>query len=109
VLTGALLQRCLNVAGTGEYVDRRVITRIGSTASDYLIACGIASIKIFKIADFWMPLLFLSLVGIAYSVAMLWFVGQKIYRNFWFDRIVFTYGWNTRVVASGYTLLRVVA
>jgi ESS family glutamate:Na+ symporter len=108
VLTGALLQRCLNVAGTGEYVDRRVITRIGSTASDYLIACGIASIKIFKIADFWMPLLFLSLVGIAYSVAMLWFVGQKIYRNFWFERSVFTYGWNTGVVASGYTLLRVV-
>jgi ESS family glutamate:Na+ symporter len=36
------------------------------------------------------------------------FVGKKIFHNFWFERSIFCYGWNTGVVAMGVTLLRVV-
>src|SRR5262249_42921959 len=35
---GACLQKGLDLLGLGRYVDRRVIARIGSAVSDYLIA-----------------------------------------------------------------------
>ena len=82
--------------------------RIGSSTSDFLIAFGVASIKLGVVLQYWQPLLVMSLFGVAYSVFLLWFVGRRIFRNFWFERSVFVYGWNTGVVAIGITLLRVV-
>ena len=35
-------------------------------------------------------------------------VGQKLFRNFWFERSIFVFGWTTGVVAIGVTLLRIV-
>ena len=46
--------------------------------------------------------------GIVYSGAVLWFAGRRSFRNFWFERSLFTFGWNTGVVGTGVALLRVV-
>jgi ESS family glutamate:Na+ symporter len=105
---GAALQKGLDLAGFGQYVDRRVIVRIGSAVSDYLIAFGIASIRIEVIAANALPLAILAVFGVAFSVAVLWVIGRRIYHNFWFERSLFVYGWNTGVIATSVTLLRVV-
>jgi ESS family glutamate:Na+ symporter len=105
---GACLQKALDLVGLGRYVDRHVIARIGSATSDYLIAFGIASIKISVVTAYAVPLAIMAAFGIVYSVAVLWFVGRRIYHNFWFERSLFVYGWNTGVVATSVTLLRVV-
>ena len=105
---GACLQKVLNLVGLGSYVDRRVIVRIGSAVSDYLIAFGIASIRIEVITAYVVPLAIMAAFGVVYSVAVLWLIGRRIYHNFWFERGLFVYGWNTGVVATSVTLLRVV-
>jgi ESS family glutamate:Na+ symporter len=105
---GACVQKALDAIGLGQYVDRRVIVRIGSGVSDYLIAFGIASIKLTVITSYAAPLAILSAFGVVYSVLVLWFVGRRIYHNFWFERSLFVYGWNTGVIATSVTLLRVV-
>ena len=108
MLAGLLIQKTLDWVGLGQFVDKAIMGRIGSSTSDFLIAFGVASIKLSVVLQYWQPLLVMSLFGVAYSVILLWFIGRRIFRNFWFERSVFVYGWNTGVVAIGITLLRVV-
>lgn len=108
MFAGALVQKFLNFLGLGIYVDRRVMARIGSAASDYLIAFGIASIHLATVAEYWLPLLLMCLFGVIYSVAWLWFVSRKMFRNFWFERSLFVYGWSTGVMGTSIFLLRIV-
>jgi len=108
MLAGALIQKTLDALGLGIFVDPRVMERIGSTASDYLVGFAIASIKITVVVEYALPLAVMCLFGLVYSVAFFWFVGRKIFRNFWLERSLFTYGWNTGVIAVGISLLRIV-
>jgi ESS family glutamate:Na+ symporter len=105
---GASLQKGLDLFGLGRYVDRRVIIRVGSAVSDYLVAFGIASIRIEVITANAVPLAILAVFGVVFSVAVLWLIGRRIFHNFWFERSLFVYGWNTGVIATSVTLLRVV-
>jgi ESS family glutamate:Na+ symporter len=108
MLSGALAQLVLNWLGHGRAVDRRVMTRIGSTAADYLTAFGIAGVQPLVVRAYAVPLAFLIAFGVVYSIAVLWFIGRRAYHNFWFERGLFTYGWNTGVIGTGVVLLRVI-
>jgi ESS family glutamate:Na+ symporter len=108
MLAGLLIQKTLDWVRLGQFVDKAIMGRIGSSTSDFLIAFGVASIKLSVVLQYWQPLLVMSLFGVTYSVILLWFIGRRIFRNFWFERSVFVYGWNTGVVAIAITLLRVV-
>jgi glutamate:Na+ symporter, ESS family len=108
VLVGGAVQQLLNLAGLGRFVDRRVVGRLGSTASDYLVVCGMASIKLYVVHKYAVPIVLMSIFGVVFSMAILWYVGRRIYHNFWFERSIFVYGWNTGVVATAIILLRVV-
>jgi ESS family glutamate:Na+ symporter len=107
-LMGAVLQMGLDAVGIGQYVDRQVMGRIGSCASDYLIGFGVASIQISVVRQHALPILVMALFGLIYCLALFWFVGRRICRTFWFERSLFVYGWATGVIATSITLLRVV-
>jgi ESS family glutamate:Na+ symporter len=108
LLAGALLQKLLDAMGFGVYVDRRIMVRIGSSVSDYLIAFAVASIQITVVIEYAIPLIIMLLFGLAYCLGLFWFLGRRIFRNFWFERSIFVYGWNTGVVGMAIMLLRVV-
>jgi ESS family glutamate:Na+ symporter len=108
MLVGAAMQKSMDAVKLGGYVDRRVMSRIGSAASDYLIAFGVASIRIDVVKAYAGPLAIMCVVGIAYSVGLLWLVGRRVFRDFWFERGIFVYGWNTGIVGMGVLLLRTV-
>jgi ESS family glutamate:Na+ symporter len=100
MLSGVLIQVVLDQIGIGRSVDRGTITRIGSLASDFLIAFGICAIQPRVVGAYVVPILLMGLFGVVYSVAIFWFVGRRIYRNYWFERGLFTYGWNTGLPAT---------
>jgi ESS family glutamate:Na+ symporter len=108
MLAGACLQKSLDFAGIGQYVDRQVMGRITSCASDYLVGFGVASIKVAVVIQHALPILVMALFGLVYCVLLFWFGGRRICRNFWFERSLFVYGWATGVIATSITLLRVV-
>jgi len=108
MLAGVLLQIIINKLGLGEYVDKKIITRIGSTVTDYLVAFGVASIKISIVIKYAAPIVIMVLIGLLYAVFFVFVVGRKLFHNFWFERSIFIYGWSTGVVAMGVTLLRIV-
>jgi ESS family glutamate:Na+ symporter len=108
MLVGVGLQALLEAVDLGQFVDRQVMTRIGSSVTDYLIVFGVASIKISVVLDYAAPLAVMSLFGVTYAVAMLWLLGRRIFQSFWFERSIFVYGWSTGIVAIGILLLRIV-
>jgi ESS family glutamate:Na+ symporter len=108
MLAGAGLQQVLDMVGIGPFVDRHVMGRIGSCVSDYLIGFGVVSIKVAVVVQYALPITVLALFGLAYCVLLFWFIGRRICRTFWFERSLFVYGWDTGIVGTSITLLRVV-
>lgn len=108
LLAGGILQKGMNWARLGSYVDRSIMERIGSMLSDFLVAFGVASIRLDVVVEHAVPLAIMSALGITYSAAMLYWLGPRLFRDYWFERSIFVYGWNTGVVGIGIALLRVV-
>lgn len=108
MLAGVVLQLCLNQLGLAKYVDKRIITRVGSTVTDYLVSFGVASISISVVMQYMGPILMLLVLGLFLTWFYLFFISRKLFKNFWLERGIFVYGWSTGVVAMGVTLLRIV-
>lgn len=108
ILCALAIQFVLDKLGLGQYVHHEVTTRIGNTATDYLVGFAVASIKISVVVKYAVPLLIVSLLGIAGVIFYLLVVCPRLFRNFWFERGIFILGWSTGVCAIGITLLRVV-
>lgn len=108
MLYGVLVQFILKKINFSKYVDRRIISHVGSFATDYLVSFGIATIKISVVIKYAMPILILTLIGAVFCVAYLLLVSRKLYQKYWFEKGIFIFGWSTGVVAIGVTLLRIV-
>lgn len=108
LLLGGIFQKVFDLLKIGKYVDRHFVHRIGSWVTDYLIAFGIASITLKIVIKFALPLFLLFAFGTISIIAFMWFIGRKICRNFWFERSLFMFGWNTGTVATSVVLLRII-
>lgn len=108
LIFGAVLQALLNKTGAGHYVDKPTMTRVGSTVTDYLVFFGFCTIKKAVFADYWLPILIFSLLGIAVNMFMMFYICPRSFHNNWFERGIIFFGEFSGVMATGVTLLRVV-
>ncbi len=108
MLSGVILQKVLGLLKLDHSVDKKVITRMGSMVTDYLVAFGIASIKISVVIKFATPLAIMSILGVSFAMFYLFYLSKRLFHNYWFERGIFIFGWSSGVVAMGVTLLRIV-
>lgn len=108
MLVGVVLQMVLRATKYDRFVDKQVVTRIGSMVSDFLVCFGVATIQISVVVKYAVPIAIMSVSIIFMVLFYLFVVSKKLFHNFWFERGIFIYGWTTGVVAIGVTLLRVV-
>ncbi len=108
MLAGMLVQFVLNRTKYSEYVDKKIIDRCGSCITDYLVAFGVATIKLSVVAQFWKPIIVLCIIGVVWPLIIVFVVGKRLFHNFWFERSIFIFGYLTGIVAVGITLLRCV-
>jgi len=107
MIAGVLIQTIINHTSFKDTIDKKIETRIGSMITDYLVGFGIASISITVVHTYLLPIIILSLIGTLWPVLMVFFVGRRLFHNYWFERSIFIFGWCTGVVAIGVTLLRI--
>ena len=105
---GILLKRLLDATRSSRYVCPQTTKRIGSVATDLLVAFGVASIKLSVIVKYALPLLVLLVVGTAIVVFITFYFGRRLSQNNWFERTIFAWGWWTGTMAMGIALLRIV-
>lgn len=107
-LVGLLVKKVLNSTNTEKYVSTDVINRISGSATDVLVAFGIASISLSVVLDYLFPLILLFIFGIIYAYVFFAILSKKFFAEHWFEKGIFTWGWTTGTVAMGMALLRIV-
>ncbi|MBQ2598916.1 MAG: sodium:glutamate symporter, partial [Bacteroidales bacterium] len=107
-VVGMLIKLCFNKAGAATYIDPKTTSGISSSATDLLVACGVASIKLSVVVKYAWPLIVLTLVGVCVTVFTVFYFGRHLNRKDWFEKSIFAWGWWTGTMAMGIALLRIV-
>ena len=90
LICSIFVQGILKFLKMDDYVDKRIITHIGSSATDYLVAFGVASINVKVVVQYLVPIIALSVLGFVLVVIWFWFVSPRFYKNYWFERGMYT-------------------
>lgn len=107
-LMGLALRGLLGITRTTRFIDKDTQSSISGASTDILMVCGIASVVPSFVADQWLSLLVLFLVGLALCLFLGLWVAPRVMGEGWFERQLFTWGWATGAVATGIALLRIV-
>ncbi|MDO4290327.1 MAG: hypothetical protein Q4C41_03740 [Eggerthellaceae bacterium] len=107
LLCGIVVQFALKATKLDANVDRDVITHIGSSATDFLVVFGIASIKVSVVVRYWVPIIVLAALGFLFVIAWLLLVSRRFFRRYWFEHGIYIFGMSTGVLATGVILLRI--
>jgi glutamate:Na+ symporter, ESS family len=107
-IVGLLVKLVLRRTPAWSYMDARTMKSLSGVATDVLIVCGIASIVPRFVADYWLPLAVLSVIGLAFCLVMFRWVAPALMHGAWFEKAIFTWGWATGAVATSIALLRMV-
>ena len=107
LLCGVVVQLVLKLVKLDGSVDKSVVTHIGSSATDFLVVFGIASIKVSVVVQYWVPIVLLSVLGFVFVTAWFLIVSPRFFRRYWFEHGIYIYGMSTGVLATGVILLRI--
>ena len=107
-VVGMLIKMAFNKADAATYIDPKTTSSISSSATDLLVACGVASIKLSVVVKYAWPLIVLAVVGICVTVFTVFYFGRHLNRKDWFEKSIFAWGWWTGTMAMGIALLRIV-
>ncbi|MGL5958440.1 MAG: sodium/glutamate symporter [Phocaeicola sp.] len=102
-----IIKKILDHTRIDQLVCKCSMGHLSGTLTDYLVAFGIASIKISVVLTYIVPLTILLLCGFVGTLLYVFLVGRKMMSNSWFEKSIFTWGWTTGTVAMGIALLRV--
>jgi glutamate:Na+ symporter, ESS family len=105
-LIGSLLVRLLlERVGAGDLACTRVQSRIGTVSADLLIVAATACLDLALLAQDWLPLTVLALVGLIWNLAVVLILARRSLPAPWFERGILEFGQATGVAASGLLLL----
>lgn len=107
-VVGILLKRILDRTRASESICPQTVGHISGAMTDFLVAFGIASIKISVVIEYIVPLSILLLSGLAVTLIYVFVMARKLMKDCWFEKALFTWGWFTGTMAMGIALLRVV-
>ena len=103
---GLLVQQLLQWQGQPQLASVQQQQSIGSLAMDLLITAAMASLNLNLLAEAWLPLLVLAVVGLAWNLAAFLWLAPRLFADTWFERAIADFGQGTGVTASGLLLLR---
>lgn len=107
-IIGLILKQLLDKVGASKYICPKTTQRLGSSFTDILVACGVASIKLGVVVKYAAPLIVLVLAGTLLIFTTTFYLGRRLSKTYWFERTIFAWGWWTGTMAMGIALLRIV-
>ena len=107
-VVGVLVKLATGWTRADQYVDSTTIGSISGTATDLLVAFGIASIVPSLVVDYAAPLAALLVFGTVFCVLIFRCLTPRMFGELWLERGLFTWGWSTASIATGIALLRIV-
>lgn len=106
-LAGIAVRAVLRKTRTDDYLSKPIIGHLSGAFTDYLVAFGVASIKLEIVVQYIVPLTLLLAVGLVATLLYVFLLGRRFHRTAWFEKSIFTWGWFTGTMAMGIALLRI--
>ena len=106
-IVGILAKLLFRKVGVEEHLSKPIIGHLSGAFTDYLVAFGVASIRLQIVGKFWLPLTILLVVGLLCTLLYVFLVGARIHQSSPFEKSIFTWGWFTGTMAMGIALLRI--
>lgn len=106
-IVGILAKWFIGRIRVDEHISKPIIGHLSGAFTDYLVAFGVASIKLRIVGRFVVPLIVLLTVGLALTLLYVFVVGARIHKSSPFEKSIFTWGWFTGTMAMGIALLRI--
>jgi ESS family glutamate:Na+ symporter len=75
--------------------------------TDYLVAFGVASIKISVVSQYLAPMIILIVAGLLFTALYVYLAAKHIFKEYWFEKAMFSWGWFTGTMAMGMALFRI--
>ena len=107
-IVGLVLKKIFDATKVTNYICPNTTQRIGSMATDLLVAFGVASIKLGVVMKYAVPLIVLLVAGAVIVFAITFYFGRRLSKTYWFERTIFAWGWWTGTMAMGIALIRIV-
>lgn len=89
-----------------QYTNNFLLTRISNFCFDVMIVAGIAVIRIDYIAEYWLVIAILSVVGLFSTYFYNHFVAKKLFPDYCEEQFLVMYGMLTGTASTGIILLR---
>lgn len=106
-IVGILVKWIIRRFKVEEVVSKPIVGHLSGAFTDYLVAFGVASIKLQIVGKFIVPLLILLALGLVLTLVYVFVVGARIHQTAPFEKSIFTWGWFTGTMAMGIALLRI--
>ena len=106
-IAALLVRWILGKIKADEHISKPIVGHLSGAFTDYLVAFGVASIKLEIVGRYIVPLTILVVIGLVLTLLYVFLVGARILRTYAFEKSVFTWGWFTGTMAMGIALLRI--
>lgn len=106
-IVGILVKFVCDRTKVTEYVCPETSSSLSGMFTDYLVAFGIASIKISVVSQYLVPMLILLFAGLIFTACYIYIAAKHIFKEYWFEKAMFSWGWFTGTMAMGMALLRI--
>lgn len=108
MIGGLVVQITMSRVMSHPPVDRILMQRLGGAALDFLVVAAIATIRLEKIAEGWLPFVVVVAGGILWNVFCVMWLARRLLPDSWFERAIAEMGQSMGVTATGLLLLRAV-
>ena len=106
-IVGMLVKLVCDRTKVSERICPETAQSLSGAFTDYLVAFGIASIKISVVTQYLVPMIILFACGLLFTTCYVFFAAKHIFKEYWFEKAMFSWGWFTGTMAMGMALLRI--
>ena len=106
-IVGILVKFVCDRTRVTERVSAETSSHLSGMFTDYLVAFGIASIKISVVTQYLTPMLILLGLGLVFTAVYVYIAAKYIFKEYWFEKAMFSWGWFTGTMAMGMALFRI--
>lgn len=107
-MVGMAVKKLMKMAKIDYTMDEGSLNRVAGGSVDLMVTAAVATITITVVAQYWMPLVVIGVVGgLITTVTCLWTTSRLFDRD-QFGRAILMYGNMTGTLSSGLALLRVI-
>ncbi len=103
-----LVRRLLDIRGSSRLIDDVTMTRCSNLFMDFMIVASVAAISLVVVAQYWIPLLLISIVAGIATWAIIQYMTKDAFSHFVFERFAAIFGNMTGTLQSALVLLRIV-